>query len=153
MKEIEPAPATAWLSEWIGHQLRFGSVLRTELSAAQQDAIYLYASLGAETALTATGEVWIGEYDIEAFESATKSIRWRRAEGVERLGCLVIAARRFPALQALLPLRPAGAPPCASCRGTGSWHIFSSDGKAALRIPEIICKACGGLGWRPPPAG
>jgi len=143
---------TAWLPAWIAEQIAIGAAQRARLSSVGEDAIHLCGSIGTETVLTSTSAVYVGEYDLETFESAERSIRWRQVAGVERLGWIVVGARRFAALRALLPVRSRSSISCASCRGSGDWHIFSHDRKEALRIRGMICKTCGGLGWQGPAA-
>jgi hypothetical protein len=141
----------AWLPAWMERQIELGAAQRAEVSPiAGDEAVYLYGAMGVDTALTSTGEVYVGEYEIETFDSAVRSIRWRPAERLERVGFIVLAARRFAELRALLPMRTSDATPCPSCRGTGDWHVFSQDRKESLRIRQLICKDCGGLGWRAP---
>ncbi len=142
--------STAWLQAWIAEQIAIGSAQRARLSSVGEDAIHLCGSIGVDTVLTSTSAVYVGEYDVETFESAGHSIRWRQVAGVERLGWIVLGARRFIALRALLPERSSSSISCASCRGSGDWHVFSQDRKEALRIRGMICKTCGGLGWRAP---
>ena len=146
----EPASAAAWLPAWMEGQIRLGAVQRADGVPIAGDAVYLYGSLGVETALTSTGEVYVGDYDFEHFESAAQSIRWRQAHGLERVGFIVLGARRFAELRALLPVRTPDATPCSSCRATGEWHVFSHDRKESLRIRGMICEDCGGMGWRAP---
>lgn len=143
MTEIETS--TAWLPAWIVEHIERGAAQRAVLSSVPGDAIYLCGSIGVDTVLTSTGAVYVGEYDFEHFDA--HSIVWRRVGGVERLGWIVLGARRFAQLYALLPERAPDAPPCAACRGSGDWHVFSEDRKESLRIPGMICKTCGGLGW------
>lgn len=112
--------------------------------------MYVYGSIGVEAALTTSAEVWVAEYDFDTVEGTDAALTWHRAEDVERLGILVIASRRFTALRALLPDRPPAVADCRACRGTGSWHIFSADRKESLGIPGMICRDCGGMGWRVP---
>jgi hypothetical protein len=149
---IELERSTAWLPAWIAEQIAIGSAQRARLSSVGEDAIHLCGSMGVDTVLTSTSAVYVGEYDLETFESAARSIHWRRVAGVERLGWIVLGARRFTALRALLPKRSAISISCASCRGSGDWHVFSQDRKEALRIRGMICKICGGLGWQGPAA-
>ena len=144
----QPESVAAWLPAWMSQQIDLGLVQRAKLSSIAVDAMYLHGAIGVETALTSTGEVYVGEYDVETFESALQSIRWRQAEGLERVGFIVLGARRFTELQALLPARAPDSPACSSCRATGDWHVFSADRKESLRIRGMICKDCGGLGWR-----
>ncbi len=137
-----------WLADWVTDQLRSGAAQRTALAGVDGDAMYVYGSIGVDAALTSTGDIWVGEYEFDTVEGTEVTATWRRALGVERLGFIVIAARRFPALAGLLPARPSGAAGCAACRSTGDWHLFSADGKESLRIRGMICKVCGGMGWR-----
>jgi hypothetical protein len=149
----ESESAAAWLPAWIERQIELGAAQRAEVSPIIGDAaVYLYGTMGVDTALTAAGEVYVGEYEMETFDSAARSIRWRQAERLERVGFIVLAARRFAELRALLPVPTSDATHCPSCRGTGDWHVFSQDRKESLRIREMICKDCGGLGWRAPAA-
>jgi hypothetical protein len=140
--------SNVWLPSWIAEQLRSGSGRRADLRGVVGDAMYVFGSIGVDAALTSSAEVWVGEYDFDTVEGATATLTWHRASGTERVGFLVIATRRFPALEALLPQRPVFATACAACRGTGDWHLFSADRKESLRIGSMICKECGGLGWR-----
>jgi hypothetical protein len=143
-----PGDAKDWLPAWMGRQIEAGAAQRATLPPVTTDAIYLYGSIGVEAALASTGEVYVGEYELETFASAAESIKWRPAERVERLGYIVLGARRFAELSDLLPRRSPDATGCASCRSTGDWHVFSADRKESLRIRGMICKDCGGLGWR-----
>lgn len=143
----ETDTSAAWLPAWIVEQIETGTAQRAVLSSVREDAIYLSGSIGFESVLTSTSAVYIGEYDLSTFENAANSIVWRRAGGVERLSCIVLGARRFAQLHALLPQRAPDAPACAECRGSGGWHVFSGDRKESLRIPGMLCRTCGGLGW------
>ena len=139
----------AWLGRWIADQLRSGAGRRASLTGVQGEAMFVYGSIGVDAALTSAGEIWVGDYDFDTVDGTAVTATWRRAEGLERIGFIVIAARRFAALRALLPERPARAANCTSCRATGDWHLFSADRKESLRIRGMICKDCGGMGWRP----
>ena len=140
-----------WLGDWLTRQLRRGAAQGTTLAGVEGDAMVVYGSIGLDAALTSTGDIWVGEYDFDTVEGTEVTATWRRALGVERLGFIVMAARRFPALVGLLPARPESAARCAACRATGDWHLFSADGKESLRIRGMICKVCGGMGWRDAP--
>jgi hypothetical protein len=137
----------AWLPAWMLEQIETGAAQRAVLSAVPEDAMYLCGSIGVDTVLTSASAVYVGEYDFETFDNADRSIIWRQVTGVERLGWIVLGARRFAQLHAVLPARAPDAPSCAACRGTGDWHVFSEDRKESLRIAGMICKTCGGLGW------
>jgi hypothetical protein len=140
----QPGP---WLGAWIADQLRSGRARGTNLDGVVGEAMYVYGSIGVDAALTATGDIWISEYDFDTVEGTAATCTWRRAAPLERLGYIVIAARQFSALRDLLPARPADATGCPACRTTGDWHLFSADRKESLRIRGMICKACGGMGW------
>ncbi|HVY40079.1 MAG TPA: hypothetical protein VHM31_19200 [Polyangia bacterium] len=150
LRSGEPGP---WLAAWIADQLRSGAARGTTLQGVSGEAMYVYGSIGVDAALTAAGDIWVGEYDFDTVEGTAASCTWRRAAPLERLGFLVIAARRFAALRGLLPGRPADATGCPACRATGDWHLFSADRKESLRIRGMICKACGGMGWTEPARG
>lgn len=144
--------SATWLADWIADQLRTGAGRRAIVARVRGDAMYVYGSIATDVALTSAGEVWVADHDFDTVQGTAGKSTWRRAEGLERIGFIVIAARRFTALQALVPDRPATAADCPSCRATGDWHIFSGDRKESLRIRYMICKDCGGLGWRAPVA-
>ena len=136
------------LPAWISDQIEQGKGQRARLTGVRGDAIYVLGSPAVDAVLTSLGEVWIGEYDLDRPEAGGHPPAWRRTEGLERIGYLVTAARRFLALRELLPDRGAAAANCSSCRGTGDWHVFSGDRHESLRITGMLCKDCGGLGWR-----
>ena len=54
---------------------------------------------------------------------------------------LAWGAERYPWLSALFPSRPADAPNCARCGGTGRL------GNASHRGSYIYCPSCAALGW------
>lgn len=145
MSNSEP---TEWLPAWIRRQLEAGAVPRATVPVADTEAVYLYGSIGVDVALASTGDVYVSEYELDSVESAAPSGTWRPAGRLERIGYLVLGARRFTELAALLPRNPSDSTGCPACRSTGDWHIFSADRKESLRIREMICKECGGLGWQ-----
>jgi hypothetical protein len=107
--------------------------------------MYLHGSIGYDSAITITGDVWVSEYELDgpgAFQG-----EWRPAETKDRLGLLVIAARRIPELRVLLPQRSSGSPSCTSCDGSGDRHFRGADGFKAAPFPGMICEECSGLGW------
>ena len=140
-----------WLVAWMAEQLRSGAAQPSDLRQVHGDAMYVYASIAVDVALTSTGAVWVREYDLDSVSETTAAVEWRRADKIEGIGYLVIATRRFPTLRRLLPSRPSDATSCPACRATGDWHVFSPDRKESLRIRGSICKSCGGLGWQGPP--
>ena len=152
-----PHSVAGWLPAWMSQQLDLGAVqpaiLPAILAPLAAQAMYLYGSIGVDTALASTGQVFVSEYELDPSDGPAQPVSWREAQGLERVGFIVLGARRFAQLHALLPARSPDAPPCDACRGTGDWHIFSGDRKESLRISGMICKDCGGLGWRAPTRG
>lgn len=136
------------LPAWISDQIEQGKGQRARLTGVRGDAIWVLGSPAVDAVLTSLGEVWIAEYDLENLQAGGNTAAWRRTEGLERIGYLVTAARRFVALRALLPERAPEAANCPGCRGTGDWHVFSGDRRESLRITGMLCRDCGGLGWR-----
>ena len=100
----------------------------------ERGAIYLYGTIGSEAVLLPDGRVriWYADQWPESEEYTE-----RDASPKERIGALVLGARRHPELHELLPERPDGAPNCATCAGTGDFPP----------APAILCPACEGLGW------
>jgi hypothetical protein len=107
--------------------------------------MYLHGSIGYETALTVGGDVWVSEYDVGG--PAESPERWRLAGPTERIGYLVIAARRRAEISRLLPKRPIDSRDCEHCDGTGEWRLPGNRGMKIAPIAGMICKECGGLGW------
>jgi hypothetical protein len=107
--------------------------------------MYLSGSIGYDTALTTGGDVWVSEYEVGGPPASQE--RWRLADPKERIGYLVIAARRLAEINRLLPNRPAASRDCEHCDGTGEWRLRAIDGAKIAPIAGMICKECGGLGW------
>jgi hypothetical protein len=60
----------------------------------------------------------------------------------QRLICAIVyASRSYPSLVRFIPQRPAQAPDCAFCSGTGVKGLLIGSNKAAR------CPICAGLGW------
>jgi hypothetical protein len=86
----------------------------------------VYSDMGGALAITPEGEVL--EYDFETRITAVAEGNWRTA-GFTR------AARRFPELKDLAPLRPSSAVNCPVCGGCG------------VIVANIGCGTCWGTGW------
>ena len=99
-------------------------------------ALYLYGTIGSEAVLQPDGTVRIWRADGWPESDALTE---REATPMERIGSLVLGARRHAELRELLPVRPAETPDCATCAGTGE-HPHASG---------VLCSACEGLGWIP----
>jgi len=107
--------------------------------------MYLCGSIGFDCAITTDGDVWVSEYELDgpgAFQE-----EWRPAAKKDRLGFLVIAARRIPELRMLLPQRSSESPSCTSCDGSGNRHLRAPDGRKVALPGNMICEECSGLGW------
>ena len=134
-----------WLAEWIRQQLGQNLARSVNLPGSDEPAMYLHGSIGYDTALTMGGEVWVTEYDVDG--PAAPQEQWRLAGPTERIGYLVIAARRRAEINRLLPKRPIASLDCEHCDGTGEWRLRANDGTMIAPIAGMICKECGGLGW------
>jgi|KBSMisStaDraftv2_1062788.scaffolds.fasta_scaffold506888_2 hypothetical protein len=134
-----------WLADWMRQRLADNSRRPVTLPLDEAPAVYLHGSIGYDTAITATGDIWVSEYELD--EPAGSEPRWRLAGPKERIGYLVIAARRDPEFARMLPSRPIDQPDCASCDGTGAWTLRAPDGTAMVPAPGMICHECAGLGW------
>ena len=91
------------------------------LPGVHYPAMYLHGSIGCDTAITINGDVWVNEYELDgpgAFQE-----KWCLAAKKDRLGFLVIAARRIPELLMLLPRRSPESPSCSAAmvRATGTF--------------------------------
>jgi hypothetical protein len=121
-----------WLRYWVEYQIakHRGTSTSATVQVPSGEALYLYGSIGLDTAITPDGEIWI--------DTSSESVSlWRVATSLERTSILVSAQRlRFPELIVLLPLKPANATECPQCNGTG--HIYRN---------LVWCGACGSLGW------
>jgi hypothetical protein len=95
-------------------------------------ALKLFADMGGTTFLRSNGEFFVVEHDRPGQMSLEVPLQ---------VMSIVHAARRYPELQALLPLRPRSAVDCSTCDGTG-W-LFRENAK----IRPIGCGTCFGLGW------
>ena len=82
-------------------------------------------------------------------------MRWVTEEwpGVQELNdrtwvnlALVQGAERYPELKALIPVRPASALTCDTCKGAGRIPGLPD------ALKQVIC-SCGGIGWLHPDPG
>ena len=99
---------------------------------ANLDALYLYGTIGSEAVLLRNGIVRIWRADDWPESDAVSE---RDATAAERIGALVLGARRMPALAALLPTRPPSTGDCRKCEGSGEI------------LGGVLCPDCSGLGW------
>lgn len=100
-------------------------------------ALYLYGSIGSEAVLLPDGTVRVWWADTW---SESDGYTEREATPTERVGSLVLGARRYPELRELLPPRPPDTPDCAECGGVGEYPYAKG----------VLCPKCQGLGWVPP---
>ena len=97
-------------------------------AAAQTGGVPVYCDMGGILLVTAEGIVLT--YDDSGAVRVEPEEGWRTV-------ALVHAARKFPELEPLRPIKPEGALPCAACSGTGP--VFD----------KIDCGACFAAGWQP----
>jgi hypothetical protein len=100
------------------------------------DAVYLFGTIGAEAIMRSDGSVLMS---VETSPDEPLP-PWRPATEQERNASFVIAKKRIPELETMLPVRPPRAESCRYCKGTG------------YLIQQVVCGNCGGLGWNAPAA-
>jgi hypothetical protein len=128
-----------WFDELRRAQLEELEPVNPQMAAWLRElgALYLYGTIGSEAVLLPDGRMRIWNADRWPESGAYTE---RDARPLERIGSLVLGARKRPQLRELLPTRPPGTPDCLECGGTGDWRV----GKG------ILCPTCEGLGWVPP---
>jgi hypothetical protein len=100
--------------------------------AAEIEALPLVLDMGGCFAIRPNGDVVSFAWDTPSDVRIEEDPRIRNM-------AIFQGSEKYPTLQPLIPLRPADAPECPQCRGTG---------KLPEAIPNLICY-CGGLGWLP----
>ena len=135
---------------------RVSAIVRSLLSGLNEDDLHdgeerrLFRSEGA---LPVGWGLWSmvflsPEGDVLSIDPGSNEIE--RSHDLQNLAhVLVSASERYPEFRELIPDRPADAPNCVICGGTGLHH---------LSLPGMSppsCALCGGLGWvwsqyRPP---
>jgi hypothetical protein len=105
------------------------------LVSADGRALMVTGSIGYCGYIAPDGDIYM-ERDVDLDGTFHVDRSWRA-----QIEVIVLASRRRPELQAILPRRTSGDLDCAQCRGDG-W----------MRIPvdppgKILCLSCGGLGW------
>jgi hypothetical protein len=101
----------------------------------QSGGMHLYGTIGHDAYLRPDGSVCF--YRAVDWTNDPDTYEWREADHLERWGVLVLATKRYPEFLELLPARPADAPDCVQCGGSGRV------------IADVTCPDCGGLGWVP----
>jgi hypothetical protein len=104
--------------------------------AAGANALPLFIDMGGIYAINAGGEIISFSWD---------NLELPREESDPRILNIVLfqGSKKYPELRDLIPKRPADAPICPHCQGTGI-DSFS----ATHNIEGVVC-FCGGLGWIP----
>ena len=123
-------------------QARIDRALESDPGALSADrkAIIVEGSIGHNCYVSPDGDVFMESYDIGSEEPSTldRSIR-------SQISCLVLGSRTLPELADLLPTRPADAPTCETCGGSGRLlQEFFRDQSAGK---GVLCHECCGLGW------
>ena len=111
--------------------------VRAAEAVARYGALPVLFDWTATIALTPEGRfvMWSDEGEFEGLRPVEERA-WIRA-------ALGDAAKRYPPLAALIPPRPADAPACPHCDGSGR----------IPGLPENVVCLCAGLGWLDPPLG
>ena len=104
--------------------------------ASKDRALPLLRGMDGYCVLSLTGDVL--EYDWRHFEEPVPLSPYGRA-----YGAIVFGARKYPELQALIPVRAAGDAACRHCEGTGR-HPLANE----TSDERVMCE-CGGLGFVP----
>jgi hypothetical protein len=96
------------------------------LEGTRYQALPLFGTLGEVWLLRADGSLWRADSESDQpLEPLPEDLH---------TAALVAGAERYSWLADLLPVRPAGAVDCTSCRGRG-W------------LGPYFCDGCGALGW------
>lgn len=139
---MEPVAITAELSRYVRDRIAAfaeeafdPACVRSVEAVARHGALPVLFDWTATIALTPEGGLvmWSDEGEFEGLRPVEEPA-WIRA-------ALANAARRYPPLAALLPPRPAGAPDCPHCDGSGR----------IAGVPGNVVCPCAGLGWLDPP--
>jgi hypothetical protein len=137
---IEPMDLPPEIAAEIRSRLEYARESCPVNLSGDRQAVMLHGSIGYGCYFSPDGDIFIEQYDIGSDESPTVN-RSREAQ----IAALVLTSRYMPQLAALLPKRPANAPSCRDCDGTGWLHqemfrrVFKSEG--------LLCTKCSGLGW------
>ncbi|OJW21878.1 MAG: hypothetical protein BGO49_24080 [Planctomycetales bacterium 71-10] len=135
---MEPVPITAELSQYVRDRIAaFAEEAPARVVTHAAEAVARYGALPvlfdwtATIALTPEGRfvMWSDEGEFEGLRPVEERA-WIRA-------ALGDAAKRYPPLAALIPPRPADAPACPHCDGSGR----------IPGLPENVVCLCAGLGW------
>jgi hypothetical protein len=127
---------STWLREFVERQMAAQASEDPAAAAALAEArgMRLFGTIGAEVFLRPDGTT------VALVEGAAgEPDRWHDDTESEHIAALVIARKRFPELEQLLPRRPERAADCSMCAATGL-------------IQGMVCGACSGLGWIVTPA-
>ena len=106
-------------------------------SVAETGAMTLLGTIGISFHLRPDGSVWASEWVRDSVDP--DEYQWRPATTQEAAGALREAAKRVPALAALVPVRPAGREDCADCHGTGYLTPSSPTIIDGIWCPRCCC--------------
>jgi len=116
-------------------ELKPGDFIDAEEKRLAEDlhALPLGISLWSYGFLTSDGEVIQTEWEPNEIS---------RTKHIQTVTCaIVVAARRFPQLEAFIPAEPKDSIACPACQGTKLWATNVVTGEPAR------CVICAGLGW------
>lgn len=114
--------------------------LNREVLSKDGKALLVEGSIGYSCYVSPDGDVFMETYDVADDKPPTID-RSRPAQ----IAVLLLGSRTIPALSTLLPTRPADAPTCDKCHGTGwlNQELFSGQFEGM----GVLCDRCSGLGW------
>jgi hypothetical protein len=132
----------AILNEFVANSepylIKFGEPLDLRKVALDLHILPMLLDMGGCYALRPNGEIvsfaWNEPYDLEIENDV-----------LTRNRVLFRGSKKYPELTDLVPGRPADAPDCPRCHGTGIVPCMLEIGLD----PEILLCYCGGLGWVP----
>ena len=113
-------------------------------AALQHGLAVLLDTWGASWGIDVEGQIWRIEWGDDFGDPCPVSVE---TETHRRNAALYRGSLRYPELKPLVPVRPADAGTCPSCKGSGippGVGEFQGQGESCLPL----C-FCGGLGWLP----
>jgi len=104
------------------------------LLSADGRALMVTGSIGYCGYIAPDGDIYMELYDVDGSFQVDRTLP-------AQIEVIVLASRRRPELQALLPRRTARDRDCAPCAGSG-WMSLPTEPPV-----RILCADCRGLGW------
>lgn len=134
LTEVIEATLQGYVSNPEPHLVKFDPPLNMRKLAAQLNVLPIVLDMGGALVLRTDGEIFSFTWDEPYRLQSEDDVRVRNLVYFQ-------AARKFPALQPLVPRRPVDAYDCDYCNGTGTVA-----GLPAELVNAVTCY-CGGIGW------